>query len=121
MERGALYARRPDWAANAGKAFFGEQSVAGAQRAYGAVGGADYVVEGDWNGGAVIPGREDNVLLAATELVAKVGREGVRVLDLGTGDGHFLLALHERLGIPWANLVGVSAEVEHLQIYRTVL
>ena len=59
MERGALYARRPGWAANAGEAFFGEQSVAGAQRAYGAVGGADYVVEGDWNGGAVIPGRED--------------------------------------------------------------
>ena len=31
-------------------------------------------------------------------------------VDIGTGDGKLLLALHKECGIPWENLVGVTAE-----------
>ena len=47
MGRGAtrLRDRRPGWVSQAGSSFFAEQGVAAANRAYGAVGGPDYVVE----------------------------------------------------------------------------
>lgn len=54
-------------------------------------------------------------LLDASELLGALVRArgpGVRVLDLGCGDGAFLVDAHDRLGLPWAQLLGVSAEDE---------
>lgn len=104
MRRGSLREQRPGWLRDASRASFGQQSTAAQERSYGAVGGADYQVE-------AIVGRERRTLWSLLDAVAaQPDPAALRVLDLGTGDGHLLLSLHERFGIPWANLVGVSAE-----------
>jgi len=54
-------------------------------------------------------------LIDAADLALRMVRArgaGVRVLDLGCGDGAFLNYVHARAGLEWANLAGVAAEDE---------
>lgn len=93
--------RRPPWLADAGSKFFKQQSTVGKDRAYGAVGGPHRT-----------PTSSERVrLFGVRELVAgRPDPTSLRILDLGTGDGHILLSLHREFGIPQEHLVGVSAE-----------
>ena len=94
--RAALRGARPAAVSAACRAFFAQQAVAGESGAYCAVGSADYRT-GDWS------------LLDFVRSLPAHRRASLRVLDLGTGDGHVLHSLNA-LGIPWSHLVGISAE-----------
>ena len=72
---------------------------------YGAVGGADYVIEA---GSGATRTRTWGVM----DAVKALGRDPteLRVLDIGTGDGKLLWTLHQQHGVKWENMIGVTAE-----------
>lgn len=77
---------------------FKEQSIAAKNNEYGAVGRGDYDIGPDWS------------VLKYLRGLPEEQRESLRVLDLGTGDGHLLVQIRKEFSMSWDNLVGVTAE-----------
>eukprot|EP00929_Paragymnodinium_shiwhaense_P040141 TRINITY_DN20982_c0_g1_i4.p1 TRINITY_DN20982_c0_g1~~TRINITY_DN20982_c0_g1_i4.p1 ORF type:complete len:374 (+),score=78.81 TRINITY_DN20982_c0_g1_i4:53-1174(+) len=116
---GSLRARRPAAVIEASRVKFAQQQDAGKEKKYGAVGELDYSLTAFvWNcqeGGTETEKRER--VFGLSELMdtvkANVSPEDfqkLRVLDLGCGDGQSLLNLHDKYGLPWSQIAGVTAE-----------
>ena len=105
--RGALREHRPAWLQGAASEMFEEQATAGESLVYGAVGDTDYIIEA---GAGVDKMRAWSVMDVVAAMRQREPSRAIRVLDIGTGDGKLLWELHRRFGLPWSDLVGVTAE-----------
>ncbi|KAJ1633444.1 hypothetical protein T492DRAFT_981182 [Pavlovales sp. CCMP2436] len=111
---------RPAELEHAVRARFDEQCVASTQqrpaRPTSRPPAPAYTLWGDaWDGDEADGRFRPAALLDASEVLrALVARRGttMRVLDIGCGDSAFLVDAHERLGLPWSQLLGVGAEDE---------